>query len=491
MVSDAQVRKLMREYSKDQNLRRAAMVADMDRKTARRYRDSGMLPSASTQPRGWKTRANPFEEDWPEVVELLDGSPDIEVLTIFQYLGSKHPDRYQPNQLRTLQRHVRRWRAQTGPDKRVFFAQEHRPGEAFQLDWTDATELEITIGGERFDHRICHVMLPYSNWEWGTVCESESFVSLRGGLSAAVARLGRVPTFTQTDNTSAATHKVKRKRDFNEDYLKLMGYFDMTPRTTEVGAKEQNGDVESSHRHLKRRLKQRLILRGSRDFESPSVYQRWLEEAFEAYNAERRKRVTEELAHMDAFTKAPLPSYVDKHPRVGKGSTISVLGRVYSLPSRLIGHTVRVRVFERHIEVEHDGVVQLECERLRGNSYSRIVYRHIIWSLVRKPGAFARYCYREELFPSLVFRQTYDELSASGNLKNSDLEYLRILHLAASGSEQEVGKALQHRLDEGIPITFEEIREAVSPPPSIATTIPPMVVDLDSYNELLCEGVMV
>jgi len=490
MVSNAQVKKLMREYSKDQNLSRAALVADMDRKTARKYRDTGMLPSEGKEPRTWRTRANPFEEDWPEVVELVEGAPDLEVLTIFQHLCGKHAGRYQPNQLRTLQRHVRRWRAQQGPEQVLFFPQRHRPGEAFQTDWTDARELKITIGGEVFEHLLCHVMLPYSNWEWGSICESESFVSLQTSLSAAVSRLGYVASYHQTDNTSAATHKVKRKRNFNEDYVKLMAYFGMTPRTTDIGAKEQNGDVESSHRHLKRRLKQRLILRGSRDFESLSAYQRWLEDAFDAYNQERRERLAGEILQMAAFKKAPLPNYLEKRPRVSKGSTISVLGRVYSVPSRLVGHKVHVRVFDRHIEVKLDGVVQLECERLRGTHYSRIDYRHIIWSLVRKPGAFARYCYREELFPSLVFRRTYDELASSGNIRNSDLEYLRVLHLAAVTSEQDVELALRDRLNEGMPITFDEIRDAIAPVPAMAPAISPMDVDLDSYNDL-CKGVMV
>jgi hypothetical protein len=488
MVSDAQVRKMMQEYGKDQNLTRAALRSDMDRKTARKFRDLGELPSKSKTPRGWRTRKNPFEMDWDEVVDFLEGAPDIEVLTIFDYLCEKSPGRYQRNQLRTLQRHVRRYRAQQGPEKTVFFGQEHRPGEAFQTDWTHADELRITIGGEDFAHLICHVMLPFSNWEWGTICESESFLSLRSALRATVLRLGFVAAYHQTDSSSAATHKVKSGRDFNDDYSKLMNYYGMQPRRTKIGAKEQNGDVESSHHHLKRRLKQRLILRGHRDFESLAAYQQWLEQAFDAFNAERNKKLEIERAHMTRFDKAPMPVYLEKHPKVTKGSTIHLYSRVYSVPSRLIGHTVRVRLFDRHIEVDHDGVLQLQCERLRGSKNSRIDYRHIIWSLVRKPGAFARYRFREEMFPSVVFRQAYDDLSSSGNLRHGDLEYLRILQLAADGNERNVELALRLRLESGASISFDELRDDLRPKSPRSPLMLPLEVDLSSYDEL-CQGV--
>ncbi len=489
MVSDAQVRKMMQEYEKDKNLSRAALKADMDRKTARTYRDSGKLPSESKPQRHWRTRKDPFETDWPEIVELVEAGPDIEVVTIFDFLCDRNPGLYQANQLRTLQRRVRRYRAQQGPEKTVFFSQEHRPGEAFQTDWTDANELKITIGGETFAHRICHVMLPYSNWEWGVICESESYLSLQAALCATVLRLGYVPTYHQTDNSSAATHKVKKRRDFNDDYLKLMAYFGLRPRLTAIGAKEQNGDVESSHRHLKRRLRQRLILRGSHDFESLSAYQLWLEGALNAFNARRQERLNKERACMTAFDKAPLPNYVNKRPKVSKGATIAVHGRTYSVPSRLIGHAVDVRVFDRHIEVSLNGVVQLSCERLRGTRSSRIDYRHIIWSLVRKPGAFARYRYREELFPSVVFREAYDEICACGNLRNRDLEYLRILHLAATTSEAGVEAALRQRLESQESITFDDIRDTIaSDRRPKQPSLKPLNVDLKSYNQL-CQGV--
>ena len=107
---------------------------------------------------------------------------------------------------------------------------------------------------------------------------------------------------------------------------------------------------------------------------------------------------------------AKLPEFVEQDVRVSEWSTVRIKHCAYSVPSRLMGEWVKARIFEDKIEVWYRGVEQLSCERLRGERRHRIDYRHVIWSLVRKPGAFARYVYREELFPSVIFRRTYDAI---------------------------------------------------------------------------------
>lgn len=141
-------------------------------------------------------------------MKQLAAAPDLEALTIFDTLLERFPGRYEPGQLRTLQRRVKAWRATSGPEKRAFFAQNHRPGEAAQTDFTWASELGVTVAGEVFAHMLCVFMLPFSNWMWATVCMSESMAALRRGVQEAVFRLGRVPVFHQTDNSTAATHRI-------------------------------------------------------------------------------------------------------------------------------------------------------------------------------------------------------------------------------------------------------------------------------------------
>jgi hypothetical protein len=244
-VSDAQVRKLMEELTKHGEKGMAAMKAGMDPKTARKYAAAGKLPSEMESARSWRTREDPFVEDWPEVEALLRESPGLDAKTVFEELCIRYPGRHEPGELRTLQRRVRTWRAAHGPAKEVVFAQLHRAGEAAQTDFTRATELAVTIAGQLFVHMLCVFVLPYSNWQWATVCLSESMAALRKGVQRALFQLGRVPKYHQTDNSTAATHRIPdgksvvaegRRRPFNEEYLALMRHFGMTPRTTEVGA---------------------------------------------------------------------------------------------------------------------------------------------------------------------------------------------------------------------------------------------------------------
>ncbi|MGH7860271.1 MAG: IS21 family transposase [Candidatus Binatia bacterium] len=486
--TDAQVRTLMEGHAKHGKVGLAAMRAGMDRKTARRYLKAGKVPSEMKPPRTWRTREDPFEPaHWAEAAELLRETPELEARTIFELLCEKYPSCYQEGQLRSFQRRVKTWRAQEGPDKEVFFPQTLTPGEAMQTDFTWANELEVTIAGEAFSHMLCHPVLPYSNWEWATVCHSESLVALRRGIQAAVFRLGRVPEFHQTDNSTAATHDLARtgKRGFNDEYAALMKHIGMTPRTIAVGKKNQNGDVEALNGSLKRRLKQHLLVRRSRDFESVSAYEAWLEEMLVKANRLRTKRLADELAVMRPLSVDRLPEYSEERARVTTWSTIRVKRNIYSVPSRLRDEEVKVRLYDEKIEVYHAGKYQLTAERLRGAGRHAIDYRHVVGSLVRKPGAFERYRYREDLFPSLTFRRAYDALVAELEPRRGDIEYVRVLHLAATTMEADVEAALELLLNEKRLPRLDEVKSMVTPEEVAIPDLEVPRVDLAEYDALL------
>ena len=487
-VTDAQVRKLMEEKSKRGKTCLAALKAGMDRNTAAKYLKSGRFPSEMKQERTWRTRFDPFEEDWEAIAERLKDAPELEAKALFEALLSERPDRYEPGQLRTFQRRVKQWRAKEGPDKEVFFAQEHRPGEAMQTDFTSGNELQITIRGEPFEHMLCQSTLPYSNWQWATKCRSESLLAVKRQLQQVNFKLGRSPKYHQTDNTTAATHDVPSgKRKFNEDYEKLVRYFGMEPRTIAVGKKEQNGDIEAQNGALKRRLKQHLLLRGSRDFESEEDYEQWVQQVCDQANQLRTRKVAEELAVMSVVKVSRLLEYTEEKKTVSGWSTIRVKHNSYSVPSRLIGEEVKVRVYESRLEVWYGGERQLTMERLLGRNKHRIDYRHIIWSLVQKPGAFERYKYREELFPTLTFRRAYDALVAALTGWDADVDYLRILHLAASTMEAEVETALGLLLEQGVVPRIDRVKALVSPSACAVPEMEAYTVDLGDYDALLEE----
>ena len=488
----------MEEMTKHGFVGIAAMRAGVDRKTARKYVQGGRLPSELVEPRDWRTHEDAFVEHWPELEAMLVESPAFEAKTLFEVLLEKYPRRYEEGQLRTLQRRVKAWRAERGPDKDVVLAQHHRPGEAAQTDFTWATELAVTIAGEIFVHMLCVFVLPYSNWRWASVCLSESIASIRHGVQRALFQLGRVPEWHQTDNSTAATHQIpdgksvvgegSAKRAFNEDYLAIMRHFGMKPRTTEVGAKEQNGDVEAANGALKRALNQALLVRGSRDFESRGVWQSFVDDVMRKANRARGCRVVEDMGAMRELNVAKLPEFVEEQFRVSEWSTVRVKHCAYSVPSRLIGEWVRVRIFEDRVVVRYADKTELDCDRLRGRNLRRIDYRHIIWSLVRKPGGFARYVYREEMFPSVVFRRAYDAIQTPHHGLKGDLEYLRILHLAASTIEADVEAALTLLFADGTAITADAVKALVSTTPIIdVPDLAPPPVDFAAYDALLAE----
>ena len=495
-VSDAQVRMLMAEMTKYGHLGKAAMKSGMDRGTARGYLAGDKLPSELVVARDWRTRPDPFVEHWPEVEAQLIATPGFDARTLFEELQEKYPGRYPDGQLRTLQRRVRRWRAEQGPDKDVEFGQRHRPGEAAQTDFTWATKLGVTIAGQVYAHMLCVLVLPFSNWQWATVCMSESMQALRRGLQRALFQLGRVPLYHQTDNSTAATHNIpdgkaemleERRRPFNADYLAMMRHFSMTPRTIEVGESEQNGDVEAGNGALKRRLEQALLRRGSREFPDVDAWQTFIDGVMRKANLGRGPRIAEEMSAMRELNVARLPEFHDEDVRVSDWSTIRIKHCAYSVPSRLIGEWMRVRVYDDRIVASYADKVQLACERLHGRNLRRIDYRHVIWSLVRKPGAFERYVYREEMFPTVVFRRAYDAIQTPHRGIKGDLEYLRVLHLAASTMESEVAAALELLLAAGAEITCDAVKTLSAPAAVEVPVMLPPIIDLSAYDALLAQ----
>ena len=491
-VTDRQVRKLFMEYDKSGKIQMAALKAGMNRDTAAAYIGSGQLPSEQVIERDWRTRPDPFEAHWAEAEAMLREAPELEAKALFEWLGEQHGGQYDEGQLRTFQRHVRRWRALSGPEKEVYFPQDHRPGVRLSTDFTCLKSLGLTIHGEAFEQLLCHSVLTYSNWQWGALCFSESFLSLRKGFQSALVRLGRVPAEHWTDNTTAATHKLggdaQGHRGFNGSYVKLMEHFGIEPHTINREEPHENGDVESANGALKRRLKQHLLLRGNRDFDDEDAIRRFIEEVFTKANRGRQKRLAEELAVMRPLRVALLPEYVEEDVPVSRWSTIQTDRRTYSVPSRLIGETVRVWRHEERVEVYLAGVRQLDMPRLTGEKTHSINYRDIIEWLLRKPGAFAQYRFRADLFPSLVFRRAYDRLCQDCTPRTADLEYLRILRQAARTMECEVERVLVELAQRDLTPRWSLVQEFW--PTALPVAVPdllPLNVVLADYDALLAE----
>jgi hypothetical protein len=487
MITLKQYGRLLREYARTQNMSISALKAGVDRKTARKYLQAQQPPEQLQDPRTWRTRADPLAKVWPEAEKMLRDAPELEGKALFEFLQARADSGLEPKQLRTFQRRVRSWRAVNGPEKEVFFPQRQTPGQSMQLDWTNANELEITIAGDPLNHLLCHCVLPYSNWEWATRCQSESFLSLVHGLQASLGQLGRKPPYLGTDHSSAATHEISPgsgKRAFNPDYLDLCEHYGLSPVTINVACPHEHGDVESQNGHLKRRIKQHLLLRGSRDFETEESYDLFLAEVMTAANRPRQARLVEELAVMAPLPPTRLAEYQEVRVWVGQHSTIRVKKVTYSVASRLIGQHVRVEVHESVLRLYLERECVQELPRSRGRE-AVINFRDVIGPLLRKPGAFLNYQHREQLYPTVAYRTAFDRLIKDHGQRPGVIEYLHLLKLAADHTVPTVETALTPRLDADTKWWAADIRAALTPAPVVVPCLAALSPHLHCYDELL------
>jgi hypothetical protein len=442
MVTDQQIRRLYKLLKTESTQQIAAAKAGMDVKTARKYIKAKRLPSELKKERHWRTRPDWFESVWPGIQEQLRANPGLEAKTIFAALQREQPQRFADGQLRTLQRKIKHWRATQGPPQETYFAQQHHAGEVCASDFTHLRELAITLDGQSFPHMLYHFVLTYSNWETGTICHTESFASLSEGLQNAFWELGGVPAFHRTDRMTAAVNNLTESAQFQKAYQALLRYYRIEGQRIQTGQPNENGDVEQRHHRFKRALDQALLLRGSRDFATQEQYQEFVGKLFEQLNHGRKQKLAEELDLLQPLPERRYEGAKRVRVRVNTGSLIAVERNNYSVHSRLIGEIVEARVYAGHLEVWYGGQKLEQMPRLPGRSQYQVDYRHIIDWLVRKPGAFANYRYREQLFPTSHFRKTYD-LLREVSPRRCDRRYLEILNQAAKEGEASVDNALR------------------------------------------------
>jgi transcriptional regulator with XRE-family HTH domain len=489
MKTDQEILLMRRERQKGKTQEQAAARAGISVRTARKYEQAGQLPSQLKQPRTHITRPNPFADDWAWVCAQLERDSALQANTLFAELCDRSPGRYHNGQLRTLQRHIASWRAHYGPARDVIFEQIHLPAALAQSDFTSMDDLGITIASLPFPHLIYHFVLTYSNVEAIHICFSESFEALAEGLEACLWQIGGSPLGHRTDNLSAAVVRIDvSDRIYTDRYLSLMSHYSMQPSTNQPGEAHENGDVEQAHHRFKQAVDQALRLHGSRDFPSREAYLRFLHALLRRRNATRQLRWDEERLLLRPLPSRPLDPTQEIHVTVSRFATIRVLRNIYSVPSQLIGQSVLVRVRAEELLLYRGSAHLHTIPRLRGAGHHQIDYRHIISSLVRKPGAFAQYRYRDDLFPSLLFRTAYDQLCDKLPQRASQ-HYVRILYLAATTSEADVEAAISLLLDAHTTPTVDAVRELVrgrqeTPVPEIAAP----ELDLSSYDRLVARG---
>ena len=490
MVTDGQVRCLYRDLGLGMPLAVAARRAGMSPKTARNYRNKKTLPSVRKKegpPRLYRTRVDPFAAVWAEVEEQLQAQPRLCAKMLFDWLRQMHPGEFFNSHRRTFERRVRQWRAIHGPSKTIVFRQVHQPGDLAASDFTCMNTLNVTICGQPFDHLVYHFVLTYSNWESVTLCASESFEALSDGLQNALWDLGGVPKRHRTDSLSAAVNNLSATREFQTRYRDLLAHYGLSPQRINVRQAHENGDAESAHGHFKLHVEQALLLRGSGDFASREEYGSFLNQLVATRNANRRDRAEEELQVLRDLPDARLSSCLKVPCRVDSGSLIHIHRNTYSVHSRLRGEIVEARLFADRVEVWYADRLVDTLPRLVGRDRHAVHYRHVIDSLVRKPGAFANYAYREDLFPTTRFRIAYDRFCDGRDERRGAKDYLKILQHAVLTNETAVDDALRVLLAVDGRLTAEAVIELAKSAAELPATTAVVVEapDLSEFDGLL------
>jgi hypothetical protein len=465
----------------------AGAKAGFSTATAYRLEKDPRLPSQK-KPRRERRRPDPFADVWDgEVVPLLEAAPGLRPIAIFEELCRRHPE-LNSGTRRTLERRIQAWRATNGPDREVIFRQDHPPGRMGLSDFTEVADLGVAIAGQPFDGRLYHFRLPFSGFEHAhVVLGGESFVALAEGLQNALWALGGVPEQHRTDSLSAAFRNLDAdaKRDLTERYEALCAHYGMVPTRNNLGVSHENGSIESSHGHLKRKLADALLLRASRDFDDLPSWRGFVDEIVSRGNARVAKRIDQERAALKALPDRKTANYEEVLVDVTSSSAFTLRKVFYSVPSRLIGQKLRVHLFDDRLECFQGSTPILTLRRGRpdpSGKHAHVVdYRHVIHSLRRKPMALLNLVYRDQLFPRPVFARTFDALLAASSEKAACRAMVGILALAHERAcEAELALALQIDLDRGVlpdlAALIERFRPKDAGVPDVVVTLPSLAL---------------
>lgn len=484
--------KLYMSYRKQPNQTQvsSAAKAGISERTARRI-DTEKHQIGTALPRQYKTRKDPLKGAFEKhLVPLLKLEPKLQPITLLEALDELEPGQFDHSHLRTLQRRVKRWRATEGPEQEVIFQQKHIAGDMGISDYTWANELNVTIAGEIFKHKLYHYRLVYSGWTYvQVVLGGESFESLSSGLQNALWQSGGVPVSHRTDSLSAAFNNHYEQEKLTERYEKLCHYYAIKATRNNKGVAHENGAIESPNGHLKRRIEQKLLLRGNRDFATLLDYEAFINEIVRKINKRCKTRFNEEKAQLKSLPRRRTNDFSEHYAKVTTRSTISVKRVTYTVPSRLIGTTLFIHIYDKHLDCFYGHELTLSLTRIYAHGHIRsrsINYKHIIHSLAKKPNAFKSSAYRDDIVPEGDFTLIWEHLKQTG-IHDDDCRYMvSLLSIADTyDCEEALGRFALASLEAGSRVSIKVCRDFFAPMSVDMPQYTSQQHDLSTYNVLL------
>ncbi|MGB8400375.1 IS21 family transposase, partial [Bradyrhizobium sp.] len=342
------------------------------------------------------------------------------------------------------------------------------------------------------EHRLYHFRLAFSGFAHAhVVLGGESFVALAEGLQNALWALGGVPLEHRSDSLSAAFCNLDRdaQEDLTQRYQGLMRHYDMTPSRNNPGVAHENGSIESPHGHLKKTLEDALLLRGAREFDDLDAYRRFIDEIVGRQNVNNRKRIELERASLSALPKRRTADYEEKVVTVTSSGGFILRRVFYTAPSRLIGHRLRVHLYDDRLDCFLGSTPMMTLRRGRQPSADKgghvVNYRHVIHALRKKPMALLNLVYRDQLFPRPAYRKAFEALCADVGDRRACKVTVELLALAHDRAcEVELAQVIDADLDEGRLPDLAGLSERFGPSPGSVPVIEVELVPLSAYDEL-------
>lgn len=491
-ITTHQKRMYMERRTKGDNQELAAAKAGFSLRTAKRLDSKNQFANKGNK--ATHNSRDPFKSIWTsELLPLLEKNPNLQAVTLLRHLQELHEGEYPDKFLRTLQRRLQTWRAIYGPEKEIIFRQNHPPGWQALSDFTSGNELKVTINGVEFPHLLYHFWLPFSTWEYAFIITGgESYPALSEGLQGALWALGGVPQTHRTDSLSAAYKNLTKstQEDFTKAYEDFCKHYSMEPTRNNKGVKHENGSVEVSHYHLKTKIDQALMMRGSRNFNSLEEYRDFVNQQVGKHNSRIQHRVREEKEFLKPLPNFKTRDFDVEFIGVPTTSIVTIRQVHYSVPSRLIGVKLKAHIYDAHIDcfLGAEKVISLKRLRWKGGTPRphSIDYRHLIHGLSRKPQAFRNYRFKDNFFPTFAFKIAWEMFDNQLDERSACKEYVALLKLAAEHQEAVISGHLETIIAQnGLPKVSDIERLLSNGKHSAVATVNVKHSDLQSYNQFL------
>ena len=265
----------------------------------------------------------------------------------------------------------------------------------------------ITVASEPFSHLLYQFRFAYSGWRSVTAVRGgESYAALSAGLQRALRQAGGSPREHRTDSLSAAFNN--RQNVWSDTYETLCDHYGMRPSRNNPGVSHENGAIECANGSFKRRLSQALKVRGSRRFAAPADYQDFVDGVVGRLNRRVVTRFREEQTALLALPATDFAAYSEVVVKVTRSSTIEVRRVLYTVPSRLIGHRLRIHLYHDRLQCYVAQSLAVTLPRVYpppgASRVRRVDYRHVVHALAAKPQAFRRAQLRDDILPDDNYR---------------------------------------------------------------------------------------